>query len=272
MRSTSGPRGEHSFWGSGAVKRPSLKQCASRAATQRSNNEQQIAANNKQRSVANKHSPTVLVFVRLGEPARRPAKANHNDKQRIMVMATQSYRERMAAARAAASAQRKAEKAARQRQIELRCEVHRLALAAVKAGILIDAARKRGRNGPRDAAAILLAYRHGLRAAELCQLRWAQVNLRHGQPRLGSCEWCSEPAKRRSYHSRCIRTCYGIRRAISLPMMGTTRGRLRTTLDIGICNRLRGTPRWPKAGSRGSGGIRKGLVWPLCNRSGQTLR
>ena len=39
---------------------------------------------------------------------------------------------------------------------------------------LIDAARKRGRNGPRDAAAILLAYRHGLRAAELCQLRWAE--------------------------------------------------------------------------------------------------
>jgi site-specific recombinase XerD len=35
---------------------------------------------------------------------------------------------------------------------------------------LIEAARKRGRNGPRDAAAILLAYRHGFRAAELCQL------------------------------------------------------------------------------------------------------
>ena len=40
---------------------------------------------------------------------------------------------------------------------------------------LIEAARKRGRNGARDAAAILLAYRHGLRAAELCSLRWAQV-------------------------------------------------------------------------------------------------
>jgi type 1 fimbriae regulatory protein FimE len=37
---------------------------------------------------------------------------------------------------------------------------------------LIEAARKRGRNGSRDAAAILLAYRHGLRAQEVCQLRW----------------------------------------------------------------------------------------------------
>ena len=46
---------------------------------------------------------------------------------------------------------------------------------------LIEAARKRGRNGVRDAAAILLAYRHGLRAAELCSLRWAQVDLRNGR-------------------------------------------------------------------------------------------
>jgi hypothetical protein len=57
-------------------------------------------------------------------------------------MATQSYRERMKAARAEASAQRKAEQAARQRQIELRCEVHRLALAAVKAGIQAKGQRK----------------------------------------------------------------------------------------------------------------------------------
>ncbi len=46
---------------------------------------------------------------------------------------------------------------------------------------LIEAARKRGRNEPRDAAAILLAYRHGLRAQELCSLRWAQIDLRHGR-------------------------------------------------------------------------------------------
>ena len=46
---------------------------------------------------------------------------------------------------------------------------------------MIEAARKRGRNGARDAAAILLAYRHGLRAAELCRLRWSQIDLRHGR-------------------------------------------------------------------------------------------
>jgi type 1 fimbriae regulatory protein FimE len=46
---------------------------------------------------------------------------------------------------------------------------------------LIDAARKRGRNGQRDAAAILLAYRHGLRASELCSLRWSQIDLRNGR-------------------------------------------------------------------------------------------
>ncbi len=46
---------------------------------------------------------------------------------------------------------------------------------------LIETARKRGRNGQRDVAAILLAYRHGLRAQELCSLRWSQIDLRHGR-------------------------------------------------------------------------------------------
>jgi integrase len=39
---------------------------------------------------------------------------------------------------------------------------------------LIEAARRRGRNGTRDTAAILLAYRHGLGAAEVCSLQWSQ--------------------------------------------------------------------------------------------------
>src|ERR1700757_1014356 len=46
---------------------------------------------------------------------------------------------------------------------------------------LIEGARKRGRNSQRDAAAILLAYRHGLRASELCSLKWSQIDLRNGR-------------------------------------------------------------------------------------------
>lgn len=59
----------------------------------------------------------------------------------------------------------------RQREYLTEAEVNRL----------IETAHKRGRNGPRDACAILLAYRHGLRAQELCQLRWSQIDLRHGR-------------------------------------------------------------------------------------------
>ena len=45
---------------------------------------------------------------------------------------------------------------------------------------LMAVARKRGRYGPRDATMILLAYRHGFRASELCALRWDQANLDQG--------------------------------------------------------------------------------------------
>jgi integrase len=37
------------------------------------------------------------------------------------------------------------------------------------------------RYGHRDASMILLAFRHGLRASELCSLRWEQVDLTHGR-------------------------------------------------------------------------------------------
>jgi type 1 fimbriae regulatory protein FimE len=42
---------------------------------------------------------------------------------------------------------------------------------------LIDAARKHGRHGHRDATAILLAYRHGLRATEMVELTWDMIEL-----------------------------------------------------------------------------------------------
>ena len=46
---------------------------------------------------------------------------------------------------------------------------------------LIEAARKHGRYGHRDATMILLAYRHGLRASELVDLQWHQVELNAGR-------------------------------------------------------------------------------------------
>ena len=45
---------------------------------------------------------------------------------------------------------------------------------------LIKAARTRGRYGARDGLAVLMAYRHGLRAGELAGLRWDQVDFDHG--------------------------------------------------------------------------------------------
>lgn len=45
---------------------------------------------------------------------------------------------------------------------------------------LMQTAQRRGRYGHRDATMILVAYRHGLRVAELCALRWDQVDLKQG--------------------------------------------------------------------------------------------
>jgi type 1 fimbriae regulatory protein FimB/type 1 fimbriae regulatory protein FimE len=50
--------------------------------------------------------------------------------------------------------------------------------AEVKA--LLAAARQRGRHGHRDATLILVAYRHGLRLAELVALRWDLLDLAQG--------------------------------------------------------------------------------------------
>ena len=46
---------------------------------------------------------------------------------------------------------------------------------------LIDSARKHGRYGHRDATMILVAYRHGLRASEVCDLQWQQIELSEGR-------------------------------------------------------------------------------------------
>jgi site-specific recombinase XerD len=53
-------------------------------------------------------------------------------------------------------------------------------LTPAEVDLLMQTARRSGRYGHRNATMILLAYRHGLRVAELCSLRWAQVDLRQG--------------------------------------------------------------------------------------------
>src|SRR6202790_3534759 len=59
----------------------------------------------------------------------------------------------------------------RRPNVELRTREH---LTPGEVEALIEAA-KANRYGHRDATMILLAYRHGLRAAEVCDLRWDQV-------------------------------------------------------------------------------------------------
>jgi type 1 fimbriae regulatory protein FimB/type 1 fimbriae regulatory protein FimE len=63
----------------------------------------------------------------------------------------------------------------RPKNAELRTREH---LSEREIGRLIEAARK-NREGHRDALMILLAYRHGLRASELVDLQWSQVDLAH---------------------------------------------------------------------------------------------
>jgi len=46
---------------------------------------------------------------------------------------------------------------------------------------LMAAARKSSRYGHRDATMILIGYRHGWRASELCDLQWSQVELATGR-------------------------------------------------------------------------------------------
>ena len=53
-------------------------------------------------------------------------------------------------------------------------------LTVKEVGKLMDGAREHRRYGHRDATMILIAYRHGLRASELCSLRWDQVDFGHG--------------------------------------------------------------------------------------------
>src|SRR5262245_49421635 len=59
--------------------------------------------------------------------------------------------------------------------------VKRSYLSAREVDRLMDRARKDRRYGHRDATMILIAYRHGLRASEVCDLQWQQIELSEGR-------------------------------------------------------------------------------------------
>ena len=66
----------------------------------------------------------------------------------------------------------------RQANAELRTREY---LTPAEVEKLIRAARD-GRYGHRDATLILMAFRHGLRAVEICDLEWSQVQFLAGTP------------------------------------------------------------------------------------------
>jgi type 1 fimbriae regulatory protein FimE len=51
----------------------------------------------------------------------------------------------------------------------------------------IKVCRKHSRRGHRDATMILVAYRHGLRASEVCDLQWHEIELSEGRMHVNYC-------------------------------------------------------------------------------------
>jgi integrase len=62
--------------------------------------------------------------------------------------------------------------------------------------VLQETARKRSRYGHRDDTMILVAYRHGLRASEVCGLRWGQIDLNSGRLHVRRAKGGSAPSSR----------------------------------------------------------------------------
>ena len=66
----------------------------------------------------------------------------------------------------------------KRRNIEKRSREY---LTAPEVKSLVDAAKKAGRHGARDALLILMTYRHALRVGEVVDLKWDQLDLDHAK-------------------------------------------------------------------------------------------
>src|SRR6516162_7388890 len=169
---------------------------------------------------------------------------------------------------------------------------------------LIDCARKHGRYGHRDATMILVAYRHGLRASEVCDLQWQQIELSEGRldvhrvkngipsvhPIRGD-EMRALRKLRRDYpkeayvfvserggrvsgrpprcHSRSTRTCCAMPVGSNWPMMAMTPGPCSTTSGTRTSSTRSGTPTWRRTASKTFGGTDDSGCLP---RAGTPLR
>jgi hypothetical protein len=155
---------------------------------------------------------------------------------------------------------------------------------------LMDCARKHGRYGHRDATMILVAYRHGLRASEISDLQWQQIELSEGRlhvhrvkngipsvhpirgdemralrklrreypkdahvfvsERGGPTASSSGSARPPRCHSRSTRTCFAMPVGSSSPMTATTRAPSSTTSGTRTSSTPFGTPTWHPTDSR----------------------
>ena len=155
---------------------------------------------------------------------------------------------------------------------------------------LMDCARKYGRYGHRDATMMLVAYRHGLRASEVCDLQWHQNELSEGRlhvhrvkngipsvhPIRGD-EMRALRKLRRDYpkdayvfvserggptgsssasgrpprcHSPSTRTCFAMPVGSNSRTMATTPGPCSTTSGTRTSSTRSDTPKWRPIGSR----------------------
>src|SRR6516165_1353148 len=148
---------------------------------------------------------------------------------------------------------------------------------------LMDCAREHGRYGHRDATMILVAYRHGLRASEVCDLQWQQIELSEGRLHVHRVKnGISSVHPIRGDEMRALRklrrdyprdahvfvserggpiSSIGFHRLIQrlgeaakMPTMATTRGPSSTTWATKTFSTPSGTPNWRPTDSKTFGG------------------